>query len=84
VNGRPDQKSNQPARNQESDLGALKSPGAGHIVNDIGRFERVVAVEQGQKPHDQAKPHMEAADLCAGEFFMNIDTVICHHVAPLT
>ena len=50
VDGRTEQKSDQPTRNQEAGLASLQSPGPGHIMNDIGRIERIVSIEQGQSP----------------------------------
>jgi len=77
-----DQKADQAARDQQSRLAALEAPRRRHIVNDIGRIERIVAVEQREQPHDQAKTQMKSAHPRLGQLLVHIDPVICHSLPP--
>jgi hypothetical protein len=78
----PEQESDQSAGDQQARLTGLQAPGVCHVVDDIGRIERVISVEQGEQSHDGAEAPVKFADLCLGEFLVKIDCFRSHGRIP--
>jgi hypothetical protein len=61
-----DQETDEAAGDQQSRLAGLQAPWLCDIMNDVSRIERVIAVKQGEQPHDGAEAPVKFADLCLG------------------
>jgi hypothetical protein len=55
-----------------------------YIVNDIGRVECVVAIEQSECPKDSGEPPMKSRYLRSREFVMNVYEFSIHIIPLLT
>jgi hypothetical protein len=72
VHGRADQKSDESTRDEEAGLSRLEIPWLQHVVNDVGRIEYVVAIEQSECPHSGTEPPVKSCYPRFRKFLMNI------------
>jgi hypothetical protein len=70
---RADHEADQATRNEQACLARRQMPWLGHVVNDVGGVERVIAVKENHQADEQGKKAVVTADRGVGDFLADVD-----------